>query len=85
MPPSLKSSLLVALRMTCRAVLMSLFAMLVSRGRVMLRVFMLSERVMMRGLMMMVRSSMVMRGRFVMMVLGRVFGCLWHIHFSSSS
>lgn len=64
--------------MTCRAVL-------VSRGRVMLRVFMLSERVMMRRLMMMVRSSMVMRGRFVMMVLRRVFGCLWHIHFSSSS
>jgi hypothetical protein len=59
--------------------------MLVSRGRVMLRVLMLSERMMMRGLMMMVRSSMVMRGRFVMMVLRRVFGCLCHIHFCSSS
>jgi hypothetical protein len=51
-----------------------LFAMLVSRSRVMLGVLVLPARVMMLGLMMMMRGSVVMSGSVVMMLLG---GMLW--------
>jgi hypothetical protein len=52
----------------------SLFAMLVGRSRVMLGVLVLPARVMMLGLMMMMRGSVVMSGSVVMMLLG---GMLW--------
>ena len=47
----------------------SLFAMLVSRRRVILGVLMFPTRVMMLGLVMMMRGSVVMSGGVVMMLL----------------
>jgi hypothetical protein len=58
----------------CRRMFVSLFAMLVGRSRVMLGVLVLPARVMMLGLMMMMRGSVVMSGSVVMMLLG---GMLW--------
>lgn len=60
--------------MCCRRMLVSLFAMLVSRSRVMLGVLVLSARVVMLSLMMMMCGSVVMSGGVVMMLLR---GMLW--------
>lgn len=54
--------------------LVSFFAVLVSCSRVMLSILVLTARVMMLGLMMMMRRSVVMRGSLVMMFLR---GMLW--------
>jgi hypothetical protein len=59
----------------------SLFAMLVSRSRVMLGVLVFPTRVMMLGLMMMMRGSVVMRGGVVMVLLRGMLWCLCHLEF----
>jgi hypothetical protein len=51
-----------------RRVLVRLFAVLVSRGRVRLGLFMLARLVVMSGLMMMVGGGVMMRGGVVMML-----------------
>jgi len=50
--------------------------MLMSCGRVLLRLFVLAERVVMRRLMVMVRSGVVVSSRVVMVLLGWMFLCL---------
>lgn len=54
--------------------LVSLFAVLQSRSRVMLSILMFTARVMMLGLMMVMRGSVVMSSSVVMMLLR---GMLW--------
>ena len=53
--------------------------MLVSRSRVMLGVLVFPARVMMLGLMVMMRGSVVMRGSIVMMLLRGMLWCLCHL------
>ena len=53
----------------CCRMFVSLFAMLLGRSRVMLGVLVLPARVMMLGLMMVMRGSVVMSGSVVMMLL----------------
>jgi hypothetical protein len=62
------------MRVRCRRMLVSLFAMLQSRSRVMLSILMFTARVMMLGLMMVMRGSVVMGSSVVMMLLR---GMLW--------
>jgi hypothetical protein len=56
----------------------SLFAMLMSRSRVVLGIFVLAARVVVFGLMMMMRCSVVVSGSGVMMLLRGVFRRLCH-------
>jgi hypothetical protein len=51
-----------------RGVLVGSLAMFLSRGRVLLGFFMLAKRMVMLGLMMMMRSRVVVSGRLVMML-----------------
>jgi hypothetical protein len=67
------------MRVRCRRVFVSLFAMLLSRSRVVLSVLVLAPRVMMLGLMMMMRSSVMMSGSSVMMFLRRMLRSLCHL------
>ena len=62
-------TLFVRMRVRCRRMFVSLFAMLLSRSRVMLSVLVLAARMMMLSLMMMMRRSVVMSGRVMMMLL----------------
>jgi hypothetical protein len=55
-----------------RGVLVSLLAMFVSRFRVLLRLFVLAEIMMMGGLMMMMRGRVVVGGGLMMMLTGGV-------------
>ena len=59
-------------------VLVGLLAVLVSRRRVLLGLFVLADCVMVLGLMMVVRRRAVMRGRLMVMLTGRMFGRLSH-------
>jgi hypothetical protein len=61
----------------CR-VLVSLFAMFVSRFGVLLRLFVLAKIMMMGSLMMMMCCRVVMRGRLMMMLSGRMLRGLCH-------
>jgi hypothetical protein len=54
-------------------------AMFVSRSCVLLGLFVLAERMVMLGLNMVVRGSMVMTGRREMMLTRRMFWCLCHL------
>jgi hypothetical protein len=56
----------------------SLLAMFVSRFRVLLRLFVLAEIMMMGGLMMMMCGSMMISGGLMMMLTGRMFRGLCH-------
>ena len=62
-------ALFVRMRVRCRRMFMSLFAMLLSRRRVMLSILVLAARMMMLSLVMMMRCSVVMSGRVMMMLL----------------
>ena len=59
--------------MGSRGVFLSQLAMLMSCGCVLLRLFVLAERVVMRRLMVMMRSGVVVSSRLVMVLLGRMF------------
>jgi hypothetical protein len=61
-----------------RGVLVSLLAMFVSRVGVLFRVFVLAEVVMMGGLMMMMRGSVMISGGLMMMLTGRMLRGLCH-------
>jgi hypothetical protein len=62
-------TLFVRMRVRCRRMFMSLFAMLLSRSRVMLSILVLAARMMMLSLVMMMGCSVVMSGRIMMMLL----------------
>ena len=72
----LGASSLVRMSMGSRAVFLSQLAMLMSSGCVLLRLFVLAERVVMRRLVVMMRSGVVVTSRVVMVLLGRMFFCL---------
>jgi len=59
----------------------SLFAMLVSRSCVVLGIFVLAARMVMFGLMMMMRCSVMMSGSSVMMLLRGMLRGLCHLMF----
>ena len=59
----------------------SFLAVLVSRSRVMLGVLVFPARMMMLGLMMMMRGSVVIRGSVVMMLLRGMLWRLCHLEF----
>jgi hypothetical protein len=59
----------------------SLFAMLVSRRRVVLGIFMLAARMVMFGLMVMMRCCVMMSGGIVMMLLRGMLRRLCHLWF----
>jgi len=61
-----------------RALLVSVLAVFVRRGRVMLGVLMLAARVVMLRLVMVMRGGVVVRGRLVMMLGRWMLGCLCH-------
>jgi hypothetical protein len=61
-----------------RGVLVSLLAMFVSRVGMLFRVFVLAEVVMMGGLMMMMRGSVMISGGLMMMLTGRMLRGLCH-------
>ena len=69
------------LRMGVRTgrMLVSLFAVLLSRSRVVLGIFMLPARMVMFGLMMMMRCCVVMSGGIVMMLLRGMLRRLCHL------
>jgi hypothetical protein len=62
-----------------RGVLVSLLAMFVSCFGMLRRVFVLAEVMVMGGLMMMMRGSVVMSGSLMMMLTGRMFRGLCHV------
>jgi hypothetical protein len=62
-------TLFVRMGVRCRRMFVSLFAMLLSRRRVVLSVLVLAARMMMLSLVMMMRCSVVMSGRVMMMLL----------------
>jgi hypothetical protein len=64
-------------------IFVSLFAMLLSRSRVVLGIFMLPARMVMFGLMMMVRCCVVMSGGIVMMLLRGMLRRFCHLLGSS--
>lgn len=66
--------LFVRVGVRCCRMFVSLFAMLLSRSRVMLGVLVFPARVVMLGLMMVMRGSVVMSGSVMMMLLR---GMLW--------
>lgn len=59
--------------MGSRSVFLSQLAMFLSCGCVLLRLFVIAERVVMRRLMVMMRSGVVVSSRLVMVLLGRMF------------
>jgi len=62
-----------------RGVLVSRLAMFMSCSCVLLRIFVLAERVVMCRLVVMVRGGVVVSSRLVMMFLGGMFRCLCHL------
>ena len=63
-----------------RGMFVSDLAMFASRSCVLLRFFVLAEGVVMLGLMMMVRSGVMVSGRQVMMLARRMLRCLCHLY-----
>ena len=66
-----------------RGMFMGTLAMFESRGGVLLRLFVLTEFVMMGRLMVMMCGSVVVSGRLMVMLTCRMFRCLCHVRFSS--
>ena len=65
--------------MGSRGVFLSQLAMLMSCGRVLLRLFVLAEVVVMRRLMVMMRGGMMVSGGVVMMLARRMLGRFGHV------
>jgi hypothetical protein len=66
-----------------RGMFVGKLAMFESRSRVLLRLFVLAEFVMMGRLMVMMRCSVVMTGRLMVMLTGRMLKCLCYLRYSS--
>jgi hypothetical protein len=60
-------------------VLMTLFAVLLGRSSVLLGLGMLPDIVMMGGLVVVVRSGVMLGSRLVVMIAGRMLRCLGHL------
>jgi hypothetical protein len=66
-----------------RGMFVGKLAMFESRSRVLLRLFVLAEFMMIGRLMVMMRCSVVMTGRLMVMLTGRMLKCLCHLRYSS--